>query len=90
MTPLPHPLAGPAARLAVLADRLAGGLTSRLRGLGAGTRARLSPAGRDRGDVPGWVLVTIMTAALVTALMYVAEPKLRELFVTAVDGVTRP
>lgn len=46
--------------------------------------------GSDRGDVPGWVLVTIMTAALVTALMYVAEPKLRELFVTAVDGVTRP
>lgn len=83
MTPLPHPLAGPAARLAVLAGRLVGGFAGRV-------AERLAPAGRDRGDVPGWVLVTIMTAALVTALMYVAEPKLRELFVTAVDGVTRP
>lgn len=87
MTPLPHPLAGPAARLAVLAGRVAGRLAG---GFAGRVAERLAPAGRDRGDVPGWVLVTIMTAALVTALMYVAEPKLRELFVTAVDGVTRP
>ena len=31
---------------------------------------------RDRGDVPGWVLVTIMTAGLVTALWLVADDKL--------------
>src|SRR4051794_26403809 len=29
---------------------------------------------RDRGDVPGWVLITIMTAGLVTALWAIAGP----------------
>ena len=43
--------------------------------------------GRDRGDVPGWVLVTIMTAGLVTALWLVADDKLKDLFSNALDGV---
>lgn len=43
--------------------------------------------GRDRGDVPGWVLVTIMTAGLVTALWLVADDKLRSIFSSALDGV---
>ena len=42
---------------------------------------------RDRGDVPGWVLVTIMTAGLVTALWLVADDKLKQLFSDALDGV---
>jgi hypothetical protein len=46
--------------------------------------------GRDRGDVPGWVLVTIMTAGLVTALWVVADDKLKSLFSDALDGVTGP
>lgn len=50
--------------------------------------ARIVSAGRDRGDVPGWVLVTIMTAGLVTALWLVADDKLRQLFNDALDGVT--
>jgi hypothetical protein len=45
---------------------------------------------RERGDVPGWVLVTIMTAGLVTALWLVADEKLRDLFSEALDGVTGP
>ena len=49
--------------------------------------ARLAVRGRDRGDVPGWVLVTIMTAGLVTALWLVADDKLKELFTNALDGV---
>ena len=48
---------------------------------------RLTVGGRDRGDVPGWVLVTIMTAGLVTALWLVADDKLKELFNNALDGV---
>lgn len=48
---------------------------------------RVTTGGRDRGDVPGWVLVTIMTAGLVTALWLVADDKLRELFNNALDGV---
>jgi len=48
---------------------------------------RVSIRGRERGDVPGWVLVTIMTAGLVTALWLVADDKLKELFSEALDGV---
>jgi hypothetical protein len=49
------------------------------------------PAGghdRDRGDVPGWVMVVVMTAALVTALMVVAVPQLRNVFTDAINSVT--
>lgn len=49
---------------------------------------RVAGRGRDRGDVPGWVLVTIMTAGLVTALWLVADDKLKQLFSDALDGVT--
>lgn len=48
---------------------------------------RLVVRGKDRGDVPGWVLVTIMTAGLVTALWVVADDKLQSLFNDALDGV---
>lgn len=48
---------------------------------------RVTTGGRERGDVPGWVLVTIMTAGLVTALWLVADDKLKELFSDALDGV---
>ena len=41
----------------------------------------------DRGDVPGWVLVTVMTAGLVSALWLVADEKLREIFTSAMDRV---
>jgi hypothetical protein len=41
----------------------------------------------ERGDVPGWVLVTVMTAALVAALMAVAGPKLTSAFNRAIDSV---
>ena len=51
-------------------------------------RGRDNDGGRDRGDVPGWVLVTIMTAGLVTALWLVADDKLKQLFSDALDGVT--
>ncbi|GAA4883288.1 hypothetical protein [Serinicoccus chungangensis] len=44
----------------------------------------------ERGDVPGWVLITIMTAGLVAALWLVAEPLLTGLFTNAVSAVTGP
>ena len=46
---------------------------------------RLRAAGRDRGDVPGWVLVTLMTAALVVALLTLARPLLENMFRGAVE-----
>ncbi len=50
---------------------------------------RLRAAGRDRGDVPGWVLVTLMTAALVVALLTLARPLLENMFRGAVEDVNR-
>jgi hypothetical protein len=52
--------------------------------------ARCRSAPRERGDVPGWVLVTIMTAGLVVALWAIAGPKLAQLFTDAMDSVTAP
>ncbi|WP_425433593.1 hypothetical protein [Kineococcus xinjiangensis] len=54
----------------------------------AGVRVRTALAsGRDRGDVPGWVLVTLMTAGLVVGLWAVAAPRLEELFTASMDRV---
>jgi hypothetical protein len=44
----------------------------------------------ERGDVPGWVLITVMTAGLVAALWLVAEPLLSGMFTSAVSGVAGP
>lgn len=43
----------------------------------------------DRGDVPGWVLVAVMTAGLVTALWLVADDQLSTLLARAIDSVGR-
>jgi len=51
---------------------------------------RLQRMRGDRGDVPGWVLVTVMTAGLVTALWLVADDQLRSLFTSALGRVTGP
>jgi len=52
--------------------------------------SRVIRAGRDRGDVPGWVLVTIMTAGLVTALWAIAGPTLQRMLTDALNSVTGP
>jgi hypothetical protein len=50
--------------------------------------AAMSPRRRDeRGDVPGWVLVTVMTAGLVGALWKVAGPQLNSMLTAALDSV---
>lgn len=44
----------------------------------------------ERGDVPGWVLITVMTAGLVTVLWAVAGDVLTQMFVDALNAVTGP
>lgn len=39
----------------------------------------------DRGDVPGWVLITLMTVGIVMALWLVAEPALSGLLKNALN-----
>lgn len=43
----------------------------------------------ERGDVPGWVLITLMTAGLVAVLWAVAEDQLQALFTEALDSARR-
>ena len=48
---------------------------------------RVTSTGRERGDVPGWVLVTLMTAGLVTALWAIAGPRLAQILTDALNSV---
>jgi hypothetical protein len=48
---------------------------------------RLARLRDERGDVPGWVLVTVMTAGLVGALYSLAKPQLGEMLTTALNSV---
>lgn len=42
----------------------------------------------ERGDVPGWVLITLMTAALVAAIWGFTSAHLSELLQSAFDRVS--
>ncbi|MEY2849830.1 MAG: hypothetical protein RI885_2497 [Actinomycetota bacterium] len=42
----------------------------------------------DRGDVPGWVLITLMTAGLVIVIWALAGPALSGLFEQAISRVS--
>lgn len=44
----------------------------------------------ERGDVPGWVLVTLMSALLVVTLLGVARGELVGVFQNAIDSVANP
>ncbi len=48
-------------------------------------RRRLSG---ERGDVPGWVLITLMTAGLVIIIWGLAGPALSAVFQQAIQRVT--
>jgi hypothetical protein len=50
-----------------------------------GVAARLR---EERGDVPGWVLITLMTAGLVVLIWALAGPALSEIFQNAITKVT--
>ena len=54
-------------------------------------RPRRSPRARrppdERGDVPGWVLVTLMTVSIGMALWGIAQPQLVGILRAALDSV---
>jgi hypothetical protein len=41
----------------------------------------------DRGDVPGWVLVVLMTTGLVTAIWTIAAPRLTAILKNSLDAM---
>jgi hypothetical protein len=49
---------------------------------------RPRPARRERGDVPGWVLITVMTAGLVVLIWGVAGDQLQRMLKTALESVS--
>lgn len=42
----------------------------------------------ERGDVPGWVLITLMTAGLVVLIWSLAGPALSQIFEQAIARVS--
>jgi hypothetical protein len=52
------------------------------------TFPRLPDASDQRGDVPGWVLITLMTAGLVIIIWGLAGPALSSVFEQAIERVT--
>ena len=57
---------------------------------GSTMRERIATALRrdERGDVPGWVLITVMSAGLVAGLWAVAGDQLNEMLRAALASVT--
>lgn len=51
--------------------------------------ARLATGDPDRGDVPGWVMLTLMSAVLVAGLLLIAQPALEGLFRDAMGRVSQ-
>ncbi|MDN5559156.1 MAG: hypothetical protein L0G23_06930 [Ruaniaceae bacterium] len=50
-------------------------------------RFRLWISEPEKGDVPGWVLVVLMTAGLVITIWLLAEGALQRVFTTAIDRI---
>lgn len=49
----------------------------------------MAPRTRDeRGDVPGWVMITVMTAAIVVVIWGVADEQLGKLLASAFEKVS--
>ncbi len=53
-------------------------------------RALAATAEPERGDIPGWVLITIMTAGLVTLVWGIASDQLQDILENALNSVRSP
>lgn len=49
---------------------------------------RIAGEDRERGDVPGWVLITLMTAGIVAIIWGFAEDRLLQIVTDALESVT--
>ncbi|MCW2509715.1 MAG: uncharacterized protein JWP68_2863 [Modestobacter sp.] len=54
----------------------------------AALAGRLADDDPERGDVPGWVMITVMTAALVLAILVPFRAAIVEAVSNALDSVT--
>lgn len=60
---------------------------ARVRELASQRLALSSRGGNERGDVPGWVLVVLMTTGLVTAIWMIAAPRLTAILRNSLDSM---
>lgn len=60
-----------------------GGLRNRMRD----RLALCNSKSNERGDVPGWVLVVLMTTGLVTAIWTIAAPRLTAILRNSLDSM---
>jgi hypothetical protein len=60
-------------------------VTKQALAVAAWLQARVTTGGRERGDMVGWVLITVMTAALVAVLWAVLGPQLQQLLTDALN-----
>lgn len=58
--------------------------------IGAWIAQRLMNFMDDRGDVPGWVLIAVMTAGLVTAIWLIADTQFSDILARAISSVSGP
>ncbi len=56
-------------------------------GLALGKSGEEAERGGERGDVPGWVLVVLMTTGLVTAIWTIAAPRLSAILRNSLDSM---
>ena len=61
---------------------------ARLADILSGLHQRVAGSDPERGDVPGWVMITIMTAAIVLVLWGFADDALVNAFEDALNSVT--
>jgi hypothetical protein len=52
-------------------------------------RNAVAPTDKDRGDVPGWVMITLMTAVIVVLIWGIASTQLTDLLNNAFGRVTK-
>lgn len=51
-------------------------------------RTQVASADRERGDVPGWVMITLMTVAVATAIWGLVNGSIMSILSTALNNVT--
>ncbi len=58
--------------------------------LAVSVQSRVHGSDAERGDVPGWVMITVMTAGIVTVIWGFADDALRTMLRNALDSVSGP
>jgi len=51
-------------------------------------RMQVAESERERGDVPGWVMITLMTVAIATAIWTLVNGSIMAAITTALNAVT--